>query len=68
LEYLVVDTRMADEAPRMGFYYGSWEDVTYTEQAVPLRFVTKYDSVPDVGRIYDSGVVIFYDIHELLAQ
>jgi len=68
LEYLVVDTRMADEPPRLGFYYGSWEDVTYTKEAVPLRFVTKYDSVPNVDRIYDSGVVIFYDIHELLTQ
>lgn len=68
LEYLVVDTRMADEAPRLGFYYGSWENVSYSDDAVPLSFITKYDSVPSVDRIFDSGAVIFYDTHELLTK
>ena len=68
LEYLVVDTRMADEAPRLGFYYGSWEAVTLVKEAVPLRYVTKYDSVPNVNRIYDNGAVVFYDVSGLLTK
>jgi len=68
LEYLVVDTRMADEAPRLGFYYGSWEAVTLVKEAVPLRYITKYDSIPKVNRIYDSGAMAFYDVRGLLAK
>ncbi|HAW52306.1 MAG TPA: hypothetical protein DCX54_08275 [Flavobacteriales bacterium] len=68
LEYLAVDTRMTKASPKLGFYYGSWEEVTYTNEAVPLRFVTKYDFIPKVNRIYDNGVVVFYDIRELITK
>lgn len=68
LEYLVVDTRMSQAAPRLGFYYGSWEDVTYSDEPVPLELVTKYDFIPGVNRVYDSGAVIFYDIQRLLSN
>lgn len=68
LEYLVVDTRMADDVPRLGFYYGSWEDVTYSDKPVPLDYITKYDNIPLVNRIYDSGAVVFYDIQGLLKK
>jgi hypothetical protein len=66
LEYLVVDTRMADEPPTWGFYYGYWEP--NTNDAVQLRYITKYDVVPPVNRIYDNGAVIFYDVHGLLEK
>jgi hypothetical protein len=64
LEYLIVDKRMADAVPTWGFYYGSWEPKT--TKAVPLRYITKYDLIPSVNRIYDNGAVIFYDVRNLL--
>jgi hypothetical protein len=68
LEYLVVDKRLAESAPYMGFYFGYWESETQESDAVERRRIMKFDGMEGVSRIYDSDSIVIYDIHRLLSD
>ncbi len=60
--YLDVDMRMAQEAPVVRNYFTA--DVLNGERSIPIYFadLAKFDSVPGISRIYDSGFDHFYDL------
>lgn len=60
--YLDVDMRMAQEAPIIRSFFQS--DVKYGERKTPIDEVglAKFDYIPGISRIYDSGYDHFYDL------
>src|SRR5262249_34616705 len=60
--YLDVDMRMAQEAPIVRNYFAA--DVLNGERETPIYYddLAKFDSLPGISRIYDSGFDHFYDL------
>ncbi len=63
LRYLVVDSRLAQGPPNLGFYFepgdqGSSPHVT----AIPQQSLTKFNTVIQISRIFDSGNIAIYDV------
>jgi hypothetical protein len=60
--YLDVDMRMAQEAPITRYYFKS--DIKAGERETKLDEVdlAKFDNIPGISRIYDSGYDHFYDL------
>ncbi len=60
--YLDVDMRMAQEAPIVRNYFTT--DVLNGQRLTPIydADLTKFDGVPGISRIYDSGSGHFYDL------
>ncbi len=63
IRYLVIDDRITTVLSTYGYYFESWEDgiVRYTPP-VNIEVLRKFDHVPGVSRIYDSGNIVIYDI------
>ena len=63
VEYVVMDRRLADTLPISGEYYEKGENLRIRD-GKPLDAATlaKFDSVPGVSRIFDSGHVQLYDV------
>jgi len=66
VEFLVVDLRLASDLPQLGIYYDAAEvrDGPHTSP-IPLSALEKFDDVPGIGRIYDSGNIRVYDLRGL---
>lgn len=58
--YVVVDLRMSEQKPATGTYFA--DQSTKCPSPVPRRDLLKFDAVPGVSRIYDSGDIIVYDL------
>jgi hypothetical protein len=67
LQYLVVDKRISQVLPTLGYYFESWEqlDVPFA-QPVNLSVLEKFDHYPSISRIYDSGDLVIYDLKGIL--
>lgn len=63
LQYLVIDQRITQGAPLYGYYFESWEQMVYPTQ-IPLdpAALAKFDTLPNVSRVYDNGSIHIYDI------
>lgn len=65
VNFLLVDLRLAHSRPLFGFYFDSGED-DELHQAPPLTIdLLKFDSIPNVGRIFDNGYEVIYDVRNL---
>ena len=66
IRYLVVDSRMSTDLPRVGIYIerGEVDDYRHTEP-IPAAALTKYDGLYQVSRLYDSGNLAVYDVEAL---
>lgn len=63
IQYLVVDTRISKELSTLGYYFESWEQTMFSfEPPVNLFALEKFDYVPEISRIYDSGDIVVYDV------
>jgi hypothetical protein len=62
LHYLLVDRRLAAALPASGQYFPV--DPEAGKYSRPLRAadLAKFDDVPSVARIYDSGDIVIYDL------
>jgi hypothetical protein len=65
--YLDVDMRMAQAAPITRSYFSG--DIKYGEREAPLNKdnLAKFDDIPGISRIYDSGYDHFYDLRGIRA-
>lgn len=63
LEYLVVDQRLSEHLPVRGRYFDGDEPAGYT---VPLSAAAlgKFDAIPHINRIFDSGSIIIYQVED----
>lgn len=67
VRYLVVDLRLTQALPLLGFYYSSGEEGAF-QYTKPLAAVTlgKFSTVPQVNRVFDSGNIVIYDMGEII--
>ncbi len=63
VRYLVVDMRMSTSLPLVGFYFEDSEpDAFQIMQPMNREDLTKFDTLPQLKRIYDSGDIVIYDV------
>jgi hypothetical protein len=63
IQYVLVDTRLATSAPRLGGYVEPGE--AEPGARVTARALRKFDATPGSVRVYDDGVVRVYDVTRL---
>ena len=69
VKYLVTDYRLTRSLPRLGFYYSSSEPRAFMHsRPISQRAFRKFDLLSHVGRVYDNGDVIIYDVGSLNAS
>jgi len=64
IRYIYVDRRLSEALPASGSYFPGNGPATYTHP-LPLADLTKFDHVPDVARIYDSGDIVIYHLGDV---
>ncbi len=63
IRYLAVDTRITKELSTLGYYFESWEQTMFLFAPPPNVFaLEKFDYIPGISRIYDSGDIHIYDV------
>jgi hypothetical protein len=67
IRYLVIDLRLTTALPTIGFYFEPGEPGSF-QHTTPLspKFLTKFNTIPQINRIFDSGDIIIYDVGELI--
>jgi hypothetical protein len=67
VRYVIVDQRLSTGLPTVGIYFEMGEPDTYAH-STPMdpAALAKFDSVPGVSRVFDSGNIVIYDIQEAL--
>lgn len=66
IEYVVVDLRLAADIPAYAYVFEQDEPNAGNHTTpMPLPALQKWDSIPGVTRIYDSGDIVIYDIRGL---
>lgn len=69
VRYIVVDRRLSTSVPRTGSYFESGEpNAGLHLEPIDIRLLTKFDTVPGICRIFDSGNIVIYDISPLLSS
>jgi hypothetical protein len=63
VQYLVVDLRLSTALPALGFYYEPDEpDAFQHTHPISLQALTKFNTVPQIDRVFDSGDLVIYDV------
>jgi hypothetical protein len=67
VEYLLVDHRLTTGLPVVGHYFDRGEEVVVGIHDSPLdpALLDKFDDVPAISRVYDSGDIQIYDMRGL---
>jgi hypothetical protein len=60
--YVLVDRRLSEMLPASGQYFPVDLNAGTYARPLPLADLTKFDRVPGVSRIYDSGDIVIYDL------
>ena len=65
IDYMLVDLRISEARPLLGTYFGPGEDgVIHASPPSPTALL-KYDDQPLVGRQFDDGYIVIYDMRAL---
>jgi hypothetical protein len=66
IDFLVTDQRLTTGLPVVGHYFDRGEEVVVGIHDTPLdpNLLAKFDQVPDISRIYDSGNIHIYDLRD----
>jgi hypothetical protein len=64
IRYIATDRRLSQALPASGSYFAGNDPGGYT-RPLPLTDLTKFDHVPQVARIYDSGDIVIYHLGEV---
>lgn len=67
VHYLVIDLRLSTSLPLLGYYYEVTEPGAF-HHAGPMdrAALTKFNSVPQINRLFDNGDIVIYDTGVLL--
>jgi hypothetical protein len=60
--YVLVDRRLSEMLPASGQYFPVDPNAGKYIRPLPLAGLTKFNHVPGVARIYDSGNIVIYDL------
>jgi hypothetical protein len=63
VDFLLADLRLTTARAVLGEYYEHSE--ASGGYPPPPSFMLKFDRVPNVGRIYDNGFIVIYDVRRL---
>jgi hypothetical protein len=68
VHYLVVDMRMSTAVPASGIYFVSDEpDAGHITIPISKDALTKFTTVPQINRLFDSGHIVIYDTGAFLS-
>lgn len=66
IDFILVDQRLGGNLSLTGIYFEGGEPFSFNRvNPITPEALSKYNSVPEVNRLYDSGSLILYDIHRL---
>jgi len=66
IRYLVVDLRLSTSVPLYGFYFDDGEPGAFAYvRPISRADLTKFNAVPQLNRIYDSGDIVIYEVRAL---
>jgi hypothetical protein len=63
MQYVETDTRLTKSVPLAGNYF--LDQQSATTSTLPLVYLTKYNHIEGVARVYDDGTINFYDLVSL---
>lgn len=67
VRYLIVDLRLSTALPLEGFYYDQYENGSRPlTSPISREALTKFDTIPGINRIFDSGDIVIYDVGPLV--
>src|SRR6266849_2143129 len=63
VRYLVVDLRLSRSLPQIGLYFEQGEDDAF-QHTTPIsrEALTKFNTIPQVNCVFDSGDIVIYDV------
>jgi hypothetical protein len=69
IQYLLTDQRLTTALPVVGHYFDRGEEVFIGRRQTPLDpvLLSKFDRLPEVHRVFDSGNIQLYDVSGLAA-
>lgn len=65
VQYLVADRRLTEQLPAGGSYFPDDPLAFRYTAPLPLANLTKFDHVPGIGRVFDGGDIVIYDLRTL---
>ena len=66
MRYLVIDRRLSSGLPLYGFYIQPGENEgALRTTPVDLTALEKFDQMPQVSRVFDSGDITIYDMQAI---
>jgi hypothetical protein len=66
IRYLVVDLRLSKSLPLEGFYFENSDPGAFQRtKPISSKVLMKFNSVPQINRVYDSGDIVIYDVGAL---
>jgi len=65
VEFIWVDLRMSEQLPASGAYFTGDPLAGRHDAPVPRANLTKFDDLPGVDLVYDSGDIRIYDVRDL---
>jgi hypothetical protein len=66
IRYIVVDRRLSNGLPRVGYYFEQSEPDQFNHMTpISPEALAKFDYIPGVRRVFDSGNLIIYDVGAL---
>lgn len=66
VEYLVVDRRLSNSLPFLGFYFEQSETNAFNHQTpIEASALAKFDDIAKVSRIFDNGEILIYYVRPL---
>jgi hypothetical protein len=66
IRYIVVDQRLSTSLPLLGFYFEEGEASSFQlRHPISKASLTKFNAIPQVKRVFDSGNIVVYDVEAL---
>lgn len=66
IRYVVVDLRLSQALPTLGFYFEEGEPGSFQYTApINREVLTKFSALRQINRVFDSGDMVIYDVGEL---
>ncbi|MEO6889455.1 MAG: hypothetical protein ABI456_09215 [Ktedonobacteraceae bacterium] len=63
IHYLVVDLRLTQSLPVLGFYYEQGEpEGLHHSTPISVQDLAKFSTLPGINRVFDSGDIVIYDV------
>lgn len=65
IHYMVVDRRLSTGLPRVGVYFQSVEPSAFRHSSpIPLQALDKFEGNANMSRLYHSGNIVIYKVHD----